>query len=92
MQVTKTQLSEAYRQLSGLFESLEKARFELDKDFGVNALDCSGWYISPPAVIFLEKRLNPCSYTINTISILKTGSRKFGRILEQGINIKFNIG
>ena len=59
MQTTKTQLSAAYYQLGAIFESLEKAHFELNKDFGVNTLACSSWYLSPPAVIFLEQRLDP---------------------------------
>lgn len=49
-------ISETYQQLSDLFNSLELAHFEEGKDFGENLTGCFQWFISPPAVVFLEKR------------------------------------
>ncbi len=49
-------LSETYQQLGEIFKSLESAHFEEGKDFGENLTGCFKWFISPPAVLFLEKR------------------------------------
>lgn len=59
MLLAMTKLSENYTQLGKLFASLEEARFEQGKDFGENITGCFKWFISPPAVIFLERRFNP---------------------------------
>lgn len=48
-------LSETYQQLSNVFKSLESAHFQEGQDFGENLTGCFQWFISPPAVLFLEK-------------------------------------
>lgn len=50
-----TKLSPTYRQLFQLFESLENANFVSGTDFGENLSGCFQWFISPPAVGYLEK-------------------------------------
>ena len=54
--MTTTRLSETYRQLYRLFESLESANFTAGTDFGENLTGCFQWFVSPIAVIYLEKR------------------------------------
>ena len=92
MQITKTQLSEAYLQLGRLFDSLEKAHFELDKDYGVNALHCSGWYLSPPVVIFLEKRLDPDWTAIKYNQRFQWQPEIWQGFKHKGVSLSLNIG
>lgn len=54
-----TKISETYAQLSKIFQSLEAAHFEEGRDFGENITGTFKWFLSPPAVIFLEKRSTP---------------------------------
>ena len=56
MTTTTSKISETYRQLFRLFEALENAHFEPGKDYGENLTGCFQWFISPPAVNYLEKR------------------------------------
>lgn len=49
-------ISQGYEQLTDLFKSLEKAHFQEGVDFGENLTGCFKWFISPHAVIFLERR------------------------------------
>lgn len=58
--LTMTKISETYEQLAKLFQSLEGAHFEEGKDFGENLTGCFKWFLSPPAVMFLEKRNVSC--------------------------------
>lgn len=51
-----TKLSESYAQLAKVFDSLEQARFEENKDFGQDVTGTFKWFISPAALYFLEKR------------------------------------
>ncbi|OKH16825.1 hypothetical protein FACHB389_35260 [Nostoc calcicola FACHB-389] len=91
MQVTTTRLSEAYHQLAGVFEALEKARFELDKDFGVNALDCSGWYLSPSAVVYLEKRLDPNWSAIKYNQRFRWKTEIWDGFSNKGVSLVLNL-
>ena len=56
MIVMSVKLSTTYEQLSNTFSSLEVAKFEEGVDFGENLTGCFKWFISPPAVLFLERR------------------------------------
>jgi len=49
-------MSETYRQLFRLFESLENANFVPGTDFGENLTGCFQWFVSPAALGYLEKR------------------------------------
>lgn len=91
MQITKTQLSEAYFQLGGIFHLLEQAHFEIDKDFGVNALECSAWYLSPPAVTFLEKRLDPSWAAIKYNQRFKWNPELWQGFQSKGVSLKLNL-
>lgn len=51
-----SKLSESYGQLAEVFNSLEEARFEENKDFGQDVTGTFKWFISPTALYFLEKR------------------------------------
>lgn len=53
---TTTRLSETYRQLYRLFESLETANFVAGTDYGENLTGCFQWFVSPPALGYLEKQ------------------------------------
>lgn len=53
---TNIKLSDTYYQLFKLFESLEQARLVAGSDFGENLGGCFQWFLSPSAVIYLEKR------------------------------------
>lgn len=53
-----TKLSETYGQLAKIFQALETAHFHEGKDYGENITGCFKWFISPPALIYLEKRAN----------------------------------
>lgn len=55
MNSSTVRLSETYRQLFQLFETLENASFVPGTDFGENLSGCFQWFVSPPAVIYLEK-------------------------------------
>ena len=56
MKGTTNKLSTSYAQLAKLFEFLENANFEEQKDFGENVAGAFTWFLSPPAAIYLEKR------------------------------------
>ncbi|HYX19065.1 MAG TPA: hypothetical protein VE944_32885 [Nostoc sp.] len=56
MQETKPQLSTTYTQLGELFNLLEIAAFEEGLDFGEDLTGCYKWFLSPTAVVFLQKR------------------------------------
>lgn len=53
---TTTRLSETYRQLFMLFQALEVAHFVAGTDYGENLTGCFQWFVSPAAVVYLEKR------------------------------------
>ena len=57
--LTITRMSETYGQLHKIFQSLEAAHFEANRDFGENVAEHFTWFLSPPAVIFLERRQVP---------------------------------
>lgn len=56
--VNSYSLSECYRQLASIFESLEKANYKAGVDFGTNP-EANGWFLSPIAVKYLEKKHHP---------------------------------
>lgn len=59
MEKTTNKISETYRQLFELFEFLENSHFEENRDFGENLTGCFQWFLSPPAIGFLDKRPPP---------------------------------
>jgi len=86
-----SKLSESFSQLSNIFECLEVARYQENKDFGANVAGCFEWYLSPPAVQFLEKRLNPHWMAIKYNQRFKWEMLPWHGYEGKGVSIKFVV-
>lgn len=86
-----SKISTGYRQLASLFEALENARFKPDIDFGANVATCFCWYLSPAAVLFLEKINNPYWLAIKANQQFKCNFQKWDGYIEQGADIKLKL-
>lgn len=82
--IAMVKTSETYGQLHKIFQSLEAAHFEEGKDFGENLTGCFKWFISPPAVIFLEKRAIPQWLQLKNNDRLKWGLEKWDGYTAKG--------
>ena len=79
-----TKISETYGQLSKIFQSLEAAHFEEGRDFGENITGAFKWFLSPPAVIFLEKRGVPHWLQLKNNDRLKWGLETWDGYTSKG--------
>lgn len=84
-------ISEGYHQLAKVFELLESARFQPDYDFGADITSSFAWYISPPAISFLEAQSNSYWIALKNNQQFKCKYLPWAGMTGEGADIKLNI-
>lgn len=87
----KKQVSETYEQLAKIFKYLETAAFEEGIDFGENLTGCFQWFISPSAVLYLEKRFSKDWAELQNNSRFSCRATPWANYKDMGFDINLNL-